>query len=75
MFVQGDDGSAAFEFVAEGCVVVVEGGDDRGGGIESALELGPLPLYDAAYKARTAPSTMINEKIIPPVSQRHIAPC
>lgn len=42
MVVQSDDGSAAVEFLAEGCVVMVEGGDDGGGGIEAALELGPL---------------------------------
>ncbi|MET7606278.1 hypothetical protein ABZS96_27945 [Streptomyces avermitilis] len=40
--IEGDDGSATAEFFAESCVVVVQGRDDAGGGVESALQLGPL---------------------------------
>lgn len=42
--VEGDNCSLPTELVPEGCVVVVEGRDDRRGGIESALKLGSLSL-------------------------------
>lgn len=42
--VEVDDRAVGGEFFAEGCVVVVECGDDSGCRVEPVLEVGPLAL-------------------------------